>query len=583
MGLIRLAADPTFRPRLDRTRALRDTSRVDLVYFALFVSVLIFVHELGHFAWAKIFGVKVLMFSIGFGPKIVRIRGRETEYCIGLLPIGGFVKMLEENRQEPIWPEDKHRTFDAQPVYKRAVIMLAGPAMNLVFPVLLYLGVFMAEDDHSPPTIGIVLPNQAAAGRLEVGDRILEIDGERVATFAEVQRIVRKHPGKELRLKVFRDNAHRDLTVTPEERLEERALGIVDRVGVLGIGPSRPAAVIGVTHRESPAFRAGLRTHDLVTEVRGMPIATFADLERILTENRGETVPVAYMRPRRVTGAPAPLASLYVYDTGLAALTPEVQGDSFEERTGIELADRYLSDVAPGSPEYLAGMREGDRLETIDHLPVTSFAMYEERMKLQPLGAHDVEWSRGTEKMAGRIQLAVEVITDEQGSRATKPQLAAQHWAPKVPERAVGRPSVLGYALPSALDETWDVVRFIVVGIAKIAKGELGLSTIGGPITVYDVVVQQRQKGASYLLWALAVISINLGLINLLPIPVLDGGHLLFLAVEGLARRPVPLRVREVVSLFGLLALLGLMGVALRNDLNRRWDVLRAQVTELLG
>ena len=124
---------------------------------------------------------------------------------------------------------------------------------------------------------------------------------------------------------------------------------------------------------------------------------------------------------------------------------------------------------------------------------------------------------------------------------------------------------------PSALDETWDVVRFIVVGIVKIGKGELGLSTIGGPITVYDVVVQQGQKGASYLLWAMAVISINLGLINLLPIPVLDGGHLLFFGAEALARRPIPLRVREVVSLFGLLALLLLMGLAVKNDIERRW------------
>lgn len=556
---------------------------MDLVYFALFVSVLIFVHEIGHFAWAKIFGVKVLMFSIGFGPKIVRIRGRETEYCIGLLPIGGFVKMLEENRQEPIWPEDKNRTFDAQPVYKRAIIMLAGPAMNLAFPVLLYLGVFAAEDDYSPPTVGVVLQGQPAFGRLEVGDRILEVDGERVATFAEVQRLVRQSPGKELKLKIFRANEHLDVTVTPEERNEERALGIVDRIGVLGIGPSRPAAVIGVVGPESPAFRAGLRTHDVVTEVRGMPVATFTELERLLTANRGETVPVAYLRPRRVTGAPTPLASLFVYDTGLAALTPEVHGDSLVTRTGIELADLYLSEVAPGSPEFAAGMREGDRLETIDRLPITSYAMYEERMKQLPLVAHALEWSRAGEKLEGRVQLAVEVITDEQGSRATKPDLGAQHWAPKVPERAVGGPSLLRYALPSALDETWDVIRFIVVGIGKIAKGELGLSTIGGPITVYDVVVQQRQKGAHYLMWAMAVISINLGLINLLPIPVLDGGHLLFLAAEALARRPVPLRVREVVSLFGLLALLGLMGIALRNDLDRRWDVLRAQVSELLG
>ncbi len=556
---------------------------MDLVYFAVFVSVLIFVHEIGHFAWAKIFGVKVLMFSIGFGPKIIRIRGRETEYCIGLLPLGGFVRMLEENRQEPVWPEDKHRTFDAQPLYKRTIIVLAGPAMNLLFPVLLYLGVFAAQDDFAPPTVGVVLPNHAAVGKLIPGDRILEVDGKRVSTFAEVQRVVTKSPGKELRLSVFRNNEQLEVALTPEERTEERAFGILDRVGVIGVGPSRPAAVIGLRNPESPAYRAGLRTDDVVTEVRGMPVATFADLERLLAGNRGETVPVAYLRPARVAGSPEPLAGLSVYDSGLAALTPEAQGDTLADRTGIELGDLYLAEVVAESPEYVAGMREGDRLESIDHLTVTSWTMYEEIMGRLPLTKHDVEWTHRGEKQSGRFQLGVEVLTDEEASRATRAQFGAHNWAPRVPEKTVGRPPLLSYALPVALDETWDVIRFIAIGISKIAKGELGLSTIGGPITVYDVVVQQRQKGASYFLWALAVISINLGLINLLPIPVLDGGHLLFFGAEAIARRPIPLRVREVMSLFGLLALLLLMGLAVRNDLNRRWDVIHAQVHELLG
>ncbi len=555
---------------------------MDLVYFAIFVSVLIFVHELGHFVWAKIFGVKVLMFSIGFGPKIVRIRGRETEYCIGLFPLGGFVKMLEENRQEPVWPEDKHRTFDAQPLWKRFIIVLAGPAMNLVFPVLLYLGVFAAQDDFAPATVGVVLPNHPAADKLRPGDRVLEIDGVRISTYAELQRMVLKNPGKELHFKVFRNNEHVDVAVTPDEKSEERVLGIVDKVGVIGVGPSRPAAVVGIRNPESPAYRAGLRTLDLVTEVRGTPVANFAELEKQLAENHGETVPVTFLRPKRVPGALEPLTSVYVYESGLAALTPDTHGDTLAERTGIELAELYLAEVDDASPEHAGGMRRGDRLEAIDHAPVTSWTMYANTMARQPLAPHLVEWTRnGTEKLNGSVKLGVERIADETGAR-NEPKLGAVNWAPYVPEKTVGRPSLLRYALPSALDETWDVIRFIVVGIAKIAKGELGLSTIGGPITVYDVVVQQRQKGASYLLWAMAVISINLGLINLLPIPVLDGGHLLFFGAEAMSRRPVPLRVRELMSLFGLIALIVLMGLAVKNDIERRWDVIHAQVQELV-
>src|SRR5690349_21867547 len=114
---------------------------MDVVYFVVLVSSLIFVHELGHFLFAKAFGVKVLTFSLGFGPKILKLRGRETEYCISLIPLGGYVKMLEASKTDIVLPEDRRRTFESLPIYKRTVIALAGPMMNLLFPVLLYFAV----------------------------------------------------------------------------------------------------------------------------------------------------------------------------------------------------------------------------------------------------------------------------------------------------------------------------------------------------------------------------------------------------------------------------------------------------------
>jgi regulator of sigma E protease len=133
----------------------------------------------------------------------------------------------------------------------------------------------------------------------------------------------------------------------------------------------------------------------------------------------------------------------------------------------------------------------------------------------------------------------------------------------------------------SAIEETYDVVRFIVIGILRIVQGKVGISTLGGPISVYDVVGEESAKGVSYFVWAMAVISINLGLVNLLPIPVLDGGHLLFFGAEAVLRRRVPLRVREIASLVGMLLLLSLMGVAVKTDLARRWPVIRGQIEEL--
>ena len=111
---------------------------MDLLYFVILISALIFVHELGHYAWAKVFGVKVITFSLGFGPKILRLRGKETEYCVGLVPLGGFVKMLEETKNDPVLPEDRKRTFESQALWKRVVIVLAGPACIGLFNSALF-------------------------------------------------------------------------------------------------------------------------------------------------------------------------------------------------------------------------------------------------------------------------------------------------------------------------------------------------------------------------------------------------------------------------------------------------------------
>src|SRR5262245_18460756 len=211
---------------------------MDLLYFVILVSSLIFVHELGHFMFAKAFGVKVLTFSLGFGPKVLRFRGRETEYCIALLPLGGYVSMLEESKADVVMPEDKKRTFESLSVWKRIIIVLAGPVMNLVFPVLLYFSVFATSGSFLPPTIGVVLPGHAAEGKLFPGDRIMSVDGEDIGTFEELRRIVQKSPGRPLVLKVFREMKHLEVEVVPEEVITPKELDIIERVGTIGVEAS---------------------------------------------------------------------------------------------------------------------------------------------------------------------------------------------------------------------------------------------------------------------------------------------------------------------------------------------------------
>ena len=154
-------------------------------------------------------------------------------------------------------------------------------------------------------------------------------------------------------------------------------------------------------------------------------------------------------------------------------------------------------------------------------------------------------------------------------------------WLPTAPDRLVPNPHPLAYALRRGLEETASVVKFISVGMLRLLEGRVSLANVSGPITMYDIAGQAGARGAEYFVWAMALISVNLGLINLLPIPVLDGGQLLFFLFEAARQRPLPLRIREVASLVGMVMLVLLMLVAFKNDVERRWDVIVTQVREL--
>ena len=260
-------------------------------------------------------------------------------------------------------PEDRKRTFESQALWKRVVIVFAGPTMNLIFPVVLYFSVFVGRSDFLPPTIGVVLPGHAADGKLLAGDRILAVDGEEIGTYAELSRAVQKSPGRELSSRCFATPSYVDVTVTPEEVIERRELDMVERVGKLGIYPSLPRAVIGVPRPDSAAYRAGLRTFDLVVMVGGKPIRRFVDLDTALRDNRGENMPITYLRPRPVERALGGLADFAVFEPGVANLTPDPAAGDLLARTGIELADLYAAFVPDGALRQAGLMpgRQSDR------------------------------------------------------------------------------------------------------------------------------------------------------------------------------------------------------------------------------
>jgi regulator of sigma E protease len=567
---------------------------VDLLYFILLVSILIFIHESGHFAFAKIFGVKVITFSIGFGPKIVRIRGKETEYCIGLLPFGGFVRMLEGRGAEPILPEDRARTFESQALWKRVVIVMAGPAMNVLFPVALYTSVFLEDREVLPPVVGVVQPGKPADGRLVPGDRIVSVDGKSVETFPDVQSIIARSAGRPLRVVVQRDGRDVDIAITPEDHVEERELDIVEHAGRVGIAPTFPAAVIGVPRADSPAYRAGLRSFDRIVAINGHRVDRLIDLQAALAVNRGETVPLTYLRPMDAPKALDGLADIAVMTPQVATLTPlpptsdvppvdaNDRAADVLARAGIEGTDLYVSFVPEGSGEWQAGLRAGDRVVTLDGVPVRSWDSMNADLVRGATRLHELSWARDGQPMpGGKFQLRDEKWQDELGQDYERYVFRTEHWAPVARGGLVPNPHRITYALGRGIDETGSVIRFIAVGFVRLAQGRVSLSNVSGPITLYDIAGQAGAKGPAYFVWVMALISVNLGLINLLPIPVLDGGHLVFMLVEWVRRRPLPLRVREVASLVGMTMLFALTLLALKNDVERRWDVIVGEIREI--
>jgi regulator of sigma E protease len=250
-------------------------------------------------------------------------------------------------------------------------------------------------------------------------------------------------------------------------------------------------------------------------------------------------------------------------------------------RTGIESADMYVAFVPQASSEWRAGLRPGDRIATLDSAPQRLWRTMEDELVAGADRMRDLQWTRDGVPMRGFFQLRKEQWDDEFGQHYERYVFRTDHWLPPSPDRMVPNPHPLGNALRQGVEETGSVIKFIAIGMLRLVQGRVSLSSVSGPITMYDIAGQAGAQGTTYFVWAMAVISVNLGLLNLLPIPVLDGGHLLFFLFEAARRRPLPLRIREVASLVGMVMLVLLMLVAFKNDVERRWDVIVMQVREL--
>jgi regulator of sigma E protease len=530
---------------------------------------LIFVHELGHFLVAKALRVKVVRFSIGFGPKIVGVTRGETEYQLSALPLGGYVKMAGEDPTQEVAPEDRGRGFLEQAPWKRLAIAFAGPGMNLAFPMVLYLALGLAQNGElvAGPVVGSVAPGSpAASAGLLPGDRIrtVVVPGEAPADiryFSDLRDVVSPHAGQPLTFVVERAGGKVPLTIVPAPEDDSNPVERRTR-GVIGVTPMFASALAA----PAPGVASPLRPLDLVVKVDGRPVRHAGDLQAAL--RAAACAPVS-MEVKRGAGKDRPVEQLQGVPTCAPGGAPAVL-------PADPTVSAYLATVDGGSPAAKAGLVRGDGLASVNGHPVRSY---------RDLNALAREFKPGTPValglLDGRTVTLVpegEPFKDELTREArTRPVLGFHledrvglDVASLVVEEVPLRRGVLEIAgLASA--QLWEVVRLTVLGIGKIVTGDISFKTVGGPIMLFSIAAEAAEAGLGTFLFQMALISVNLGLMNLLPIPVLDGGHIVTAALEGVTRRRLSLRVREVANWVGLVLLLTLMVVVFGNDIMRKW------------
>ena len=425
-----------------------------ILAFLFVLGVLIFVHELGHFLMARRIGVRVLTFSLGFGPKLVSVKRGDTEYCISAVPLGGYVKMAGEN------PEDSRTgasdEFLSKGKWQRFQVLVMGPVMNLllaiiVMAVVLYQGAPAPRFEQEPPVIGTFADNSVAqkAG-LKVGDRIVAIDGKPTDTWDQFSLVIAPKANREVTISYVRDGAPGQVTLVPDAQSKYE-------IGDIGVGPQLHPEVAEVSPGQ-PAAEAGLRKGDAILAVAGERNVDYDRLTELIRASEGKP------------------------------LVLQIRRDDTEQSISVV-------------PRKIGGL-----------------------------------------VMMGAKLNKLETRTIEPG-----------------PIEAV----------KLSLQQNWKWTVLIVDTLRGLLTRETSVKQLMGPVAIADLSGAAAQAGWIPLFSLMAMISLNLGLLNLMPIPVLDGGHIFILALEGLARRDFSMKVKEKMLLAGFVLLLMLMVTVIYNDLMR--------------
>jgi regulator of sigma E protease len=543
----------------------------------LLLGGLIFVHELGHFVVAKLLDVKVVRFSVGFGPRLLGVTRGETEYRIAALPLGGYVKMAGDDPGEAPKPEDQGRGFLEQSPFRRFLIAVAGPASNLVFPVLLYLAIGLLQNGKPVPgpVVGTVAPGSPAAlAGLEPGDRILSVASSAgparpIRWFNDLREAVSPHPGEPLRFEVERAGTRLPpLVITPASERDANPIEVTHR-GVIGITPAYAPALVAPS---SPGAAGPVEPFDLVVRAGGQPVHHVGDLNRALAASRCAPLDLEVLREKPTV---LPGAAISTWEPVSLAGVPTCAGGHPSLLPADPSLSTFVAQVAPGGPAAAAGLRRGDAIAEINGRRVHSFTRDVNALSGEFKAGQQVRLTLADGRTVSLVpaeQVARDDATGEASRRlvlgfspASRPPVSA---SVLLADQVALRLPLSELAAQSA-GHLWEVTRLTVLGIGKILNGQISFKTVGGPIMLFTIAAQAVDEGWESFLFKMALISVNLGLMNLIPIPVLDGGHIAACAVEAVTRRRLSVRSREIANLVGLALLALLMIAVFKNDIAR--------------
>ncbi|MDP8249047.1 MAG: RIP metalloprotease RseP [Candidatus Tritonobacter lacicola] len=519
---------------------LNPATLINILRFAIVLGVLIFVHELGHFILARRFGVLVLRFSFGFGPRLFGVVRKGTDYCLSAIPLGGYVKMAG---QEDFPTPDKHEggeeevpdhlKYSSKTVGRRVVIVVAGAAMNILLGAVLFSAIFMVGRELplyvKEGVVGAVIPGSPAAeAGVKSGDRVVSVNGRPVSDWTEIMKITGTHAGRPLRFGFERDGEliYRELTPVEMEGVPNAV------VGLSGGGVTKVVSVI----EEMPASRADLREGDVVKEINGRAVY-WPSIIAIIGESDGKSLTLSVVgedgTPRLLEMTPDETGIIkgvlvedgIVTQTGREEKTGMIRpGDRIIAINGRELSGKAVDEEiarSPGSNLMLTVLRKG------------RFIPYESRF--------DVALTAGSRGLIGSV------FTVD-----TEMRLEKYPWY---------------RAIPLGIAETVSSVKMLYQILASIITGRLSPRTIGGPIAIYVYSAKTAEAGFVTFLYFVAMISVNLGVINLLPFPVLDGGHVVFLVIEKIRRRPLGEKQMDIMQQIGLALILLLVVLVFYNDI----------------